>query len=147
MSSTRADKGYLYINGTKVNAEWDLELSKDYVDATVFGDPGNPYETFLTSLTNVKIDFDEPEVAFDEQAAREMYDEDPVALVIIDRLAKMEREVFFLREERDEARGHILSLQKKVLELQEYRKRVVQFEADDPVKNRKKSKKSRKTGR
>lgn len=141
MSSTKADKGYLYINGTKVNAEWDLKLERDYVDATVFGDPN---KTFLTALTNVDLTFEEPKIDFDAQAAREMYDDDPVALAIIDRLAAMERETVFLREEKQELQQKNDNLSAELI------KRIPgspRSKAVDPVKKRDKPKKSRKTGR
>jgi hypothetical protein len=138
MTTTRSDKGTLTINGERVLTEWDLKLSREYVDATVFGDVNKDY---LVDLTNVDITYHEPVTDFNASAAKEMYDDDPVALAIIDRLDKMEREAAFLREEKAELRRQNDRLSNELI------RRIPQFKADDPVKNRKKAKNARKTGR
>lgn len=116
MSTTKADKGYLYINGKKVQAEWDLKLERDYVEATVFGDPG---KTPLVTLTNVTIEYDEPDIDFDAHAAREMYDDDPVALAIIDRLVEVERENVRLQSGLLDIQEEIGEMKRKIASIKE----------------------------
>lgn len=135
-TSLEGGKGTLTVNGKLIGTDWDLKFK-------VFGDQS---KTYLMGSTDVNLVFDEPElrteVQFDHREAERQYADDPVALAIIDRLARMEHETASLRGERDQARRDLetsrrmnADLQRKVLEQTLCSQR---WRGDDPEKARKK---------
>lgn len=154
-STALTGKGDLRINGIPTTGEWKLELNRDYVDATTFGEVNKKY---LAGMQTVDLTYDEqprlPASDFDFDVANEMYEDDPVALAIIERLASMEREVAILHEEKvalaikeKEARKARDESYKKMYDLKNAKRHITQWGGDDPVRNRRKSAKALRKGR
>jgi len=152
--SSLTGKGDLRINGIPTKGEWELKLTRDYVDATVFGDTN---KTYLAGMNIADLTYEvseRPTSEFDFTAAEEVYEDDPVALAIISRLESMEKEVALLRDEKagliikeKEARKARDETYQKMYEMRDAKRHIVQWQGDDPVANRRKSRKARNKGR
>ena len=155
----------LRINGMPVSGEWELRLTDDYVDATTFGDTNKTYlagqrvvDLFIKDWGGVATGSGspyKPEVPeFDFEAAREMYEDDPVALAIISRMLTLETALDMAEMTISEQHAQMRAQTEKSNEAREAYALVVkenqkmrsmlhrdppdggQWPADDPVKKR-----------
>jgi hypothetical protein len=90
-----------------------LNVGRDYVDATVFGEVN---KTYLSGMTTYDLETVEPVpeegslMTFDYHAAQELYGDDPVAMTILNRMRDMEA----TRTQRDRAMNEVEALRKEV---------------------------------